>query len=349
MAALDGCIDYVIGIDTHRDSHTAALLDARGGLCAIATVSTDRAGARKLLALASEKAQGRRIWALEGSGSYGAGLARFLGEQGEWLIEVDRPRRARPRGGAKSDELDALRAAREALARERLGQPRRGGEREALRVLLAAREGAVHAQTEALCQFAALILIAPERLRAKLRGASRRAQVAKAARLRCCPTQSIEQAATILALRSIARRALALQAEARAYQAQLAGLVSRLAPALLAEPGVGAISAARILCVWSHAGRIHSEAAFASLAGAAPIPASSGLRVRHRLNRGGDRQLNRALHTVALSRLLHDPETRAYAERRQAEGKSIREIRRCLKRYLARRFFRLLEAMPQPA
>ncbi len=172
-------------------------------------------------------------------------------------------------------------------------------------------------------------------------------QVTRAARLRTSPGQSAEHRATVCALRAIARRALVLGAEAADHETQIELLVAQLAPTLLSEPGVGAITAARILCSWSHKGRIRSEAAFASLAGVAPIPASSGQVVRYRLNRGGDRQLNRALHTIVLSRLAHHPDTRAYAARRTAEGRSPREIRRCLKRYLARRIFRLLEAMPQ--
>ena len=162
--------------------------------------------------------------------------------------------------------------------------------------------------------------------------------------MRATAGQPTEQRATIIALRSTARRALALRAEAAELEAVLQPLVRQLAPALLAEPGVGVITAAQLLSSWSHQGRFRSEAAFASLAGAAPIPASSGQLIRHRLNRGGDRQLNRALHTIALSRLAHHPETRCYATRRAIEGKTPREIKRCLKRHLARRLYRLLEA-----
>lgn len=190
---------------------------------------------------------------------------------------------------------------------------------------------------------------APQRLRDQLRGGSTEEQVVRAARLRTTPQQSTEHRATVCALRAIARRALALGSEAADHETQIELLVAGVAPALLAEPGIGALTAARILCARSHAGRIRSEAAVASLAGASPIPASSGQVVRYRLNRGGDRQLNRALHTIVLSRLAHHPETRAYAARRTEEGKSPREIKRCLKRYLARQLFRLLEGMPQSA
>jgi transposase len=211
-------------------------------------------------------------------------------------------------------------------------------------VLLATRQGAVLARTKAIAQLKALIVNAPESLRQRLRSLSTHAQLARCRRLRTSPSQSTEHRATIIALRSAARRALALEAEAAELESQLDLLVAELAPTLLAEPGIGVISAAQILNAWSHPGRFRSEAAFASLAGAAPIPASSGQTVRHRLNRSGDRQLNRALHTIVLSRLAHHPETRAYAARRTAEGKTPREIKRCLKRHLARRLFRLLEA-----
>jgi transposase len=349
MGALDGCVEFVIGIDTHRDSYTAAALDAGGGVREIVTVASDAFGARKLLAFAKRVAAGRRIWAIEGSGSFGSGLTTFLLEHGEQVAEIDRPKRPARRNGAKSDELDAARAAREALAREHLAQPRRRGEREALRVLLAAREGAIRARTQAIGLVKAFIIGAPQGLRDQLRGGSTDEQLVRAARLRTSASQSTEHRATVCALRATARRALELAAEAADHETQIELLVAQLAPALLAEPGVGAVTAARILCAWSHPGRIRSEAAFASLAGVSPIPASSGQVVRYRLNRGGDRQLNRALHTIVLSRLAHHPETKAYAERRTAEGKSPREIKRCLKRYLARRVFRLLESMPDAA
>jgi transposase len=148
---------------------------------------------------------------------------------------------------------------------------------------------------------------------------------------------------TARALRSTARRVQALTAEAAELEAELARLVAQVAPALLALRGVGPVSAAQVLCAWSHPGRLRSEAAFAMLAGVAPLEASSGRVVRHRLNRGGDRQLNRALHTIVLVRLRDDAQTRAYAARRTAEGKSPREIRRCLKRTVARQLFKLLE------
>lgn len=208
-------------------------------------------------------------------------------------------------------------------------------------MLLVARRGALGARTRAINHLKSLVVSAAEDLRAELRGLGGRALIRRCAGLR--RGGSAEMEATVLALRLTARRIPALEAEAEEIEARLEELVRVVAPRLLAERGVGVISAARILCAWSHPGRIRSEAAFATLAGSAPIPASSGKTVRHRLNRGGDRQLNRALHTTVLSRLSNDPETRAYAARRSAEGKSPREVTRCLKRYLARRIYRILE------
>jgi transposase len=264
--------------------------------------------------------------------------------QDERVVEIDRPARPARRNGAKTDELDAVRAAREALAREHLAQPRQRGEREALRVLLTTRAGAVDARRRAICHLKSLVVSAPESLRQELRPLSTYDLLRRCARLRIAPTHSAELRATKTALRMTAQRALSLQAETTTLQTQLAHLVQQLAPRLLAEPGVGTITASQILCSWSHAGRLRSEAAFAALAGVAPIPASSGQVHRNRLNRSGDRQLNRALHTIILARLRSHQETLEYAHRRTLEGKSPREIKRCLKRHLARRLFKLLEA-----
>ena len=349
MTMLAERIDAVIGVDTHKASHTAAVVTPTGGATAHLTVPSDAIGAKRVLAFARRRAPDRRVWAIEGTGSFGAGLTTYLLEQGEWVVEIDRPRRPARRNGAKSDELDAIRAAREALSREHLAQPRRRGGREALRVLLVTREAAVVERTRAVSALQALVVNAPEALRGRLRHLGTHALVLRCARLRIGPTQSLEQRATIAALRSTARRALACEAEAADLESALEVIVQQERPELLAESGVGVITAAAILNAWSHPGRIRSEAAFAMLAGVAPIPASSGQTVRHRLNRAGDRQLNRALHTIVLSRLTHDPETRAYAARRRAEGRSDREIKRCLKRFVARRLFRLLEDCAQAA
>ena len=306
MTMLADRVDAVIGVDTHKASHTAAVVTPTGGATAHLTVPSDAIGAKRVLAFARRRAPARRVWAIEGTGSFGAGLTTYLLEQGEWVVEIDRPRRPARRNGAKSDELDAVRAAREALSREHLAQPRRRGSREALRVLLVTREAAVVERTRAVSALQALVVNAPEALRGRLRHLGTHALVLRCARLRIGPTQSLEQRATIAALRSTARRALACEAEAADLESALEVIVQQERPELLAEPGVGVITAAVILNAWSHAGRIRSEAAFAMLAGVAPIPASSGQTVRHRLNRAGDRQLNRALHTIVLSRLQHD-------------------------------------------
>jgi transposase len=259
------------------------------------------------------------------------------------VVEVGRPKRPARRSGAKSDALDAARAAREALACEHPLAPRRRGDREALRVLLATRHSACAAKVSATNQLKALIVGAPEELRAELRGLATKQQVRRCAVVRDRPARSLEHRMTVRALRYTARRIQHLAAEAAGLRAELDRLVAALAPWLLELLGVGPISAAQVLVSWSYAGRLRSDAAFAALAGANPIPASSGQVTRHRLNRSGDRQLNRALHTVVVARLRNDPDTRAYAARRRAEGKSIRDIRRCLKRAVARQLFKLLE------
>jgi transposase len=334
-------VDGVIGVDTHRDTLTAAAVTAVGGLLGQLVVAADAAGYQRLLEFARAQLPGRRCFAVEGAGSYGAGLTRLLVDRGEWVVEVDRPCRPARRSG-KSDALDALRAAREVLAQERPATPRRRGDREALRVLLATRQGAVTARTCAINQLKALIVGAPEELRAELRQRTTNGQVAYCAALRDRPARSLEHRMTVRVLRCTAQRIQHLAAEAADLEGEISRLVRAVAPWLLELPGMGPLSAGQVLVSWSHAGRLRSEAAFAALAGASPIPASSGQVIRHRLNRGGDRRLNRALYTVALVRLRDDPATRAYAARRRAEGKSQREIRRCVKRAIARQVFKLL-------
>jgi transposase len=349
MTRLTGTVDGVIGVDTHRDSLAAAVTDPVGGVLAQTSVSADAAGYQQLLAFARAQVPGRRCWAVEGAGSYGAGLAGPLQARGERVVEVGRPERPARRTGAKSDALDAVRAARQALIEDHPLSPCRRGDREALRVLLATRHGASVAKVSATNQLKALIVGAPEELRAELRGLATKRQITRCARLRDRPARSLEHRMTVRALRSTAQRIRLLAAEAAGLRAELERLVAAVTPWLLELPGVGPISAAQVLVSWSHAGRLRSEAAFAALAGANPIPASSGQVTRHRLNRSGDRQLNRALHTVVVARLRDDPATRAYAARRTSEGKSTREIRRCLKRAVARQLFKLLERYARPA
>ena len=348
MAMLADTIDGVIGVDTHRDTLTAAAVTAIGGLLADATASTDAAGYRQLLGFATSHLPGRRCWAIEGAGSFGAGLATFLLDQGEQVIEVPRRRRSTRRTAAKSDPLDAVHIARDALITQHPAIVRRRGDREALRVLLTTRRNAVTAWTQTVSQLKALIVSAPEELRAELRGRGTKAQITYCAALRERPTRSLEHQMTARALHATARRCQLLRAEINQHQHDLHTLVVAITPWLLELPGVGPITATQILISWSHAGRWRSEAAFAAQAGTSPIPASSGQTKRYRLNRRGDRQLNHALHTIAIVRMRDDPLTHAYVQRRTAQGKNPREIRRCLKRIIARQLYKLLERYDRP-
>jgi transposase len=347
MSMLAELVEVVIGVDTHSQTHTAAVVDARtGGVLARATVAADPDGYAELVALA-EAHSGLRAWAMEGTGGYGAGLARHLADRDEMVVELDRPKRPTRRAGAKSDPIDAERAARDALARTRLAQPKTGAERAALQMRLTARRAAVEAATAAQRQLLAMVITAPEVVRARFRGQTTRAMITTAAGLRPGASGGDSDVITALTvLRDLARRIRFLEAEALGHEQAIRLIVRSWRPDLLELTGVGPIVAATVLTAWSHPGRCRDDAAFAMLAGVAPIPASSGKTVRHRLNRSGDRQLNRALHTVTLSRLQRDPRTRVYAERRRAEGKTDREIKRCLKRYIARELYRRLETPP---
>lgn len=345
MPMLAELVEVVIGVDTHADTHTAAVLEVgTGGVLARATVSTDPDGYAALVTLA-EAHSGLRAWALEGAGGYGSGLARYLAEADELVVELDRPVRARRRGGAKSDPIDAERAAREALGRSRLAQPKTGPERAAVAMHLTARRAAVEAATAAQRQLRALVITAPEAVRARFRGQSTTVMVTTATRLRPTTTSGdVEVREALSVLRSLARRITFLTEEADEHERAIRTLVRSWRPDLLEISGVGPIVAGTVLAAWSHPGRVRDDAAFAMLAGVAPIPASSGKTTRYRLNRSGDRQLNRALHTIVLSRLRYDNVTRAYADRRRAQGKTDREIKRCLKRYIARQLYRQLES-----
>jgi transposase len=350
MSMLAELVEVVIGVDTHKDTHTAAVVDARtGGVLARATVTADPDGYAELIALAEEHS-GLRAWALEGTGGYGAGLTRHLATAGELVVELDRPKRPARRAGAKSDPIDAERAARDALARTRLAQPKTGPQRAALQMRLTARRAAVEAAGTAQRQLLAMVITAPEPVRARFRGQSTRGVIAIAARLRPgASSGDIEHLTALTVLHELARRIGFLETEALGHEQAIRAIVRSWRPDLLELTGVGPIVAATVLTAWSHPGRCRDDAAFAMLAGTAPIPASSGKTIRYRLNRSGDRQLNRALHTVALIRLQRDQRTRAYAERRRAQGKTEREIKRCLKRYIARELYRRLESSPAAA
>jgi transposase len=336
-------LDYIVGVDPHRDTHALAVVDvASGAVVFESTVLANNSGYAAALRLAEEHAPGRRAFAIEGTGSYGLGLARFLAGRSERVLEVGRLKRER-RSGGKTDALDAIRAARSALASEQPSTPRAGGERQALQALVAAREGAVNAKRAGLCQLRDLLITTPEPLRSELRPLTRARLLQRLAATRPHGQRDAELRGSLLALRSIARRLLQLTAEERELAREIETIARKLAPQLLEQAGVGPHAAAQLLLSWSHQGRITSEAAFARLAGAAPIPASSGQTIRYRLDRSGDRKLNRALHQVLVTRKRTHPATIAYIERRMQEGKTRREANRCLKRYLARSLYRLLE------
>ncbi len=234
--------DHVLGIDTHRDSHSAAILAADTAVVeGQITVAANERGYRRLLRFARESAPGRRAWAVEGTGSYGAGLTVFLQREGELVLEVDRPRRPARRDRAKSDQLDAIRAAREALTREHLARPRQRGEREALRVLLATRDSAVRSKRAAITLMKGLLVSAAPTLREGLRSLSTSEQLARCARLRVSSTQDREQRATTIAIRASARRALALQEEALELETEIKPIVTDLAPGLLVSCALSSV------------------------------------------------------------------------------------------------------------
>ena len=337
-------VDYVIGVDTHRDQHTLAVVVApTGAVLAQTVVRATGRGYAQALRFAKSHAGGVRVWAIEGAGHYGAGLTRYLGDRGETVLEVGRQARTERRLRGKDDPLDAIRAARAGLAAETLTLPRAGQRQEALRVLLLSRRSAVDVRRVALVQLRSVIVTAPEQLRDELRRLPVTQLIQRCSRFRRSGSRTPDELAIVLALRSLARRIQAATAEADELEREILKHVRALVPELLDEPGVGPIVAAQLIVTWSHKDRVRSEAAFARLAGVAPLPASSGQTIRHRLSRGGDRQLNRALHTVILHRRQHDPATRDYITRRIAEGKSARDATRILKRYLARHLYRVMQ------
>jgi transposase len=336
------------GVDTHRDTHTAAVIDTTGRRLGHRQFPATAAGYRQLLAwLRSFGAL--QVVGIEGTGAYGAGLARHLTGESVAMLEVDRPDRRTRRFAGKSDPLDAESAARAALARARTGKPKqRDGQVEALRNLRVARRSAVDQRADCQRRIKSLIVTAPDPLRAQLRGLSVARLVKACAGLRPDPARigDPEQAAKT-ALRSLARRHLALTTEINDLDALIEPLVTAINPELVVRLGVGADVAGQLLVTTGqNADRLHSEAAFAMLCGVAPIPASSGKTHRHRLNRGGDRQANAALYRVALSRMRWDPRTHAYVQRRTEQGLSKKDIIRCLKRIIARELYPLLRPAP---
>ena len=341
MTTLTDTVDTVIGVDPHKHFHAAAIVAAgTGKKLAALNVNADPAGFNLLVKTADEYSKSR-CWVIEGCGSWGRNLANWLIEAGEFVREIDSPKRPARRMGKKTDDIDATRAAREALGREDLAEPRSAGDRDALATLLMARRSAVQMATDTERQLHALASICPEVLAKRLRGLKTHRMVTTCARWR--PRGDVAVVIIAQTMRNLAQRVRLLRKESSEDENQIDILVRSWRPDLLELVGVGPIIAATALTVWSHPGRIRNEAAFAMLSGVAPIPASSGLTTRHRLNRRGDRQLNSAFHIVTIQRQRHDARTQAYFEKRRAEGKTDREIRRCLKRYIAREFYKILE------
>ncbi len=339
-------VEHVIGIDPDRDWVTASVVDtATTGEQASGVFETTRVGYERLVGWADQHTQATdRIWSVEGTGSYGAGVSGYLASRGEQVTEFNHP--TPTVDGAKNDTLDARRAARQVLGRRRPSVPRVRGDREALRVLATTRRGAITARTSAINELKALLVTAPVDLRDQLRGLTTPALVATCAAFRLRSGPIGELTATKQAMRSLARRIRALSTETQDLKTSITELVISVAPHLLNQPGIGPITAAQVLIAWSHPRRCRNKAAFARLAGVAPLEASSGQHTRHRLNRHGDRQLNQALHTIAISRSRHCPKTKAYIAKRTSQGKTTQETRRCLKRYIARQLYRLLENPP---
>ena len=330
-----------IGVDTHKATHTAVALDRIGVQLGSIEIETTSAGYLRLLQFAQEL--GEPAFALEGSGSYGAGLARFLLAAGLPVFEVERPSRRERRRG-KNDLLDAAHAAGRLVSGQGLSGLRGGGQaREDLRLLLLERRGAIRAHTAALNQLHAIVLTGPTTLRERLNGLRGDKLVRRCLRLR---TGSHSDPTFASVLRRLARRAAQLTAELDELQAELEQIVSELTPELLQQCGIGPICAAQLVVSSGNPERMRNEASFAALAGTSPVEASSGPTRRHRLNRGGDRQLNAALHVIAQTRTRCHPETRAYYQRLLDRGKTKREALRCIKRTLARHLYQQLITNP---
>lgn len=334
------------GVDTHLDTHVVAALDSIGGLLGIESFPADTAGYRAAFEWLEGFGEIDRV-GVEGTGSYGAGLSRFLLSRGVEVVEVDRPKRQLRRRQGKSDPIDAVAAARATLSRDAKGHAKtRDGAVEAIRVLRIARCSARKERTQAINQMRSIITTAPDELRAELRGLPLGKLLARTSAFRPGPTAEVTNA-TKLTLRVLARRVQALQAELRLLDAELRPLVTNAAPELVARPGVGTDTAGAILvAAGDNPDRLRNERTFAKLCGVSPLDVSSGKQERHRLNRGGDRQANSALWRITLVRIASDPATRDYLERRKKDGKTKKEAIRCLKRYIARELYQLLPMTP---
>jgi len=333
------------GVDTHKDTHTAAAVDITGRRLGSATFPASGPGYVELLAWLRSLGQVERV-GVEGTGSYGSGLASHLRREGLTVVEVNRPNRQARRRHGKSDTADAEAAARATLAGEASGTPKaQNGTVEAIRILRLQRRSAIHARTKAANQLQAVVSTAPEPLRADVRELSLTALVAWASKLRkASPTDAASASRAVL--RGLAHRWQLLHAEIATLDEALETLVKSVAPAMIALRGVGIdVAGSLLVAAGDNPERLSSEASFAALCGVSPIDASSGRQHRHRLNRGGNRDANRALWVVALVRLRCDPRTRIYVDRRTREGLSKPEILRCLKRYIAREVFKLLRPL----
>lgn len=338
---------FVIGVDTHARNHALAVLASTGQVIDTAQFPTTAAGMARAISWAGRRTGGDQtaLWVIEGVASYGAGLAAACQQAGYEVVEAARMNARANRGVGKSDPLDAHRIAAAVLPLEhdQLSRPRMAeGTRAALRTLVSARDHMTRERTAASNALVALLRVVD--LGVDARRALTTTQVVTISRWRARQEDLSDSIARTEATR-LARRVLELDEQLAANTSRMTELVrASQAASLLDKTGIGPVTAAICLTAWSHHGRVRSEAAFASLAGVNPIPASSGNTVRHRLNRGGDRRLNRALHMAVLTRMTHDPDTREYVERRRAEGRTTKEIRRCLKRYLARHIYRTLTA-----
>lgn len=338
------------GIDTHADTHTAAAVDQVGRLLGQATFPASAAGYADMLGWLQSHGQ-LIVVGIEGTGSYGAGLARFLTGRGVKLVEVDRPDRRARRKHGKSDPADAIAAARAVQSGTATGTPKtHDGVVEAIRALRVARSGAVKARTAAFNALRQMIITAPQDLRDQLAGFGPTQLIETCVRLRptsdlADPVQSVKTA-----LRRLARRCQHLSEEIAEADAELTELINQTAPRLIEQVGVGIEVAGQLLVTaGDNPDRLTSDASFAALCGASPLPASSGRTDRHRLNRGGDRSANSALWRVVLVRMQYHQPTRDYVARRTAQGLTKREIMRCLKRYVARELLPLIrDALAAP-
>ena len=335
----------VVGVDTHKHVHVAAALNEHGARLGAGSFAADRSGYAQLIAWAT--GFGAAVtFGVEGSGSYGAGLASALRRSGVGVVEVLRTDRRDRRLHGKSDPLDAENAARAVLAGIAKAIPKSAdGEVEMLRQVKVAKDVAVKARSAALISLRQLLVNAPAELREQLEGMTKMALIRRCAALRPRAVTDVVSACKH-ALRAIARRWLALDEEIRTHEKLLQAITGALVPELVAAFGIGCDVAAELLIVaGDNPERVRSEAAFAKLCGTSPIPASSGKTTRHRLNRGGHRQANSALYRAVIVRLQHHEPTKAYLERRTAEGKTKAEIIRCLKRYLAREAWALMRPL----